>query len=708
MDFTQYFLSAPTDLQLLGREDELKFLKLYAFNAYFNADPVLTDEVHDGCTYRRDSKAGIDGVYLNESLEEDTVECLYSYFLGNNPFVINEVYNVLSKIAAEIDDVRKGHFVNNKAADDILKEYVVDPEWNKKIVIRIITDYTCDPAEKYDIKKKINAFNVDVKNFEVSAEISFGDDVKTVIESNRAPFDWVEEGKLIVDQENNFLRYEDHSIVCNISAQSLKKLWEAEGDRGLLAMNLRYYIKVGKIDEKIEESILCDGKDFWYLNNGIIIVCNDYKIVGREVRMKQFSIVNGGQTSRMIGTIPFEGDFYISCKIIKNIFENANDKNIFISKVAEASNTQKPIKAKDIIANRIEQRNLKSMLSENKVFIEIKRGEKCNHQIFQEPWQRTKNNELAQDLYSFVFMEPGPARNSVSSILSNDDKYNRIFVEHEYSFDFLRDILFLEKAYKEYQKKINKDKDDEGDSAIKEGLVKNGLWYCLGTIGYILKLCYNKEYRDNMYQYRNQELKYKLYSPELAFMHGFVDRDYSYKEFRDKAFNLFETVFTNIIIPQFKIARENSPSIAYSNWTKSNTGFDNIRSMINLVTFDNKQDYLVKAVSKYFVEIDEDTENANIDRYVDYCKKNKKIKSVDSDGFTLSENDEALRNELMVYRLNYSTQKHVAESKVYTDKMIDKIVQEKPVTIMQLKKIVSAGTAYYCGEELIKIVLKYI
>ena len=211
-------------------------------------------------------------------------------------------------------------------------------------------------------------------------------------------------------------------------------------------MNLRYYIKSTNIDNKIEESILFDGKDFWYLNNGIIIVCNDYKVVGNEVWLKQFSIVNGGQTSRMIGTIPFNDDFYISCKIIKNVFETAQEKNLFISKVAEASNTQKPIKAKDIIANRIEQRNLKSLMQENGVFIEIKRGEKCNHEIYPEAWQRTKNNELAQDLYSFVFMEPGPARNSVSSMLSNEEKYNVIFREHEYSFDFLRDVLFLEKG----------------------------------------------------------------------------------------------------------------------------------------------------------------------------------------------------------------------------------------------------------------------
>ncbi|MDD4157398.1 MAG: AIPR family protein [Candidatus Cloacimonetes bacterium] len=707
MDLSKYLNNAPEDLKLLGCEPEYQMLKVYAYNAYFNADPVRCEDVNEGCTYRRDKNAGIDGVFINETLEENTIECLHSYFVGNSPFVLTDIFNVLSRISAELGDVSKNRFFGNKEAEDLLRDYL-DESDNKKIIIRIITDYTCDEEEKFELNKKIENLDVSVKNLDVTAVIHFGDDVQAVIESNRAPFDWVEEGKVVIDEPNNFLKYEDHSIVCNISAKSLKALWAAEGNRGLLAMNLRYYIKATNIDTKIEDSIMFDGKDFWYLNNGIIIVCNDYKVVNNEVHLKQFSIVNGGQTSRMIGTTPFDKDFFISCKIIKNTFETPQEKNVFIAKVAEASNTQKPIKAKDIIANRIEQRNLKTMLAENKVFIEVKRGEKCFHEQYPEPWQRTKNNELAQDLYSFVYMEPGPARNSVSSMLSNEEKYSLIFKEHSYSFDFLRDVLFLEKAYKEYKNKINKDKDNDGDSAIKKGLVKNGLWYCLATIGYILKLHYNKEYRDNMYQYRNQDVKYALYSPELAFMHGFIDKSISYKDFKERAFSLFDGVFTNMIVPQFKAAREMNASIAYSNWTKSNPGFNNIRTFINCMTFDNKQEYIIDFVAKYFIDIDEETENANIDRYVDYCKANKKIKTKDGSGYELSENDEALRNELFVYRLNYSTAKHIADTRVFTDKMVDRLVVEKPVTIPELKKIVSANTAYYCGNDIIKIIVKYI
>lgn len=707
MDLSEYFLSAPNDLNLQDREPAYQLLKVYAFNAYFNADSLCTDDVNNGTTYRRDSYFGIDGIFINHALEEDTIECLGSYYVGNGPFVLGEVFNALSKISAEIESVSKKTFYGNKEAEELLRDYLDESE-NKKIIIRIITDYSCGEAEKYELNRKIENYNVAVKNLEISAVITFGDDVKAVIESNKAPFDWVEEGKILIDEKDNFLKYEDHSIICNISAKSLKKLWIDEGNRGLLAMNLRYYIKSTNIDAKIEDSIMFDGGDFWYLNNGIIIVCNDYKIVGKEVWLKQFSIVNGGQTSRMIGTTPFDNDFYISCKIIKNTFETSREKNVFIAKVAEASNTQKPIKAKDIIANRIEQRNLKSLLQENGIFIEIKRGEKCFREQYPEPWQRTKNNELAQNLYSFVFMEPGPARNSVSSMLSNQEKYNLIFKQHEYSFDFLRDLLFLEKTFREYQKKINKAEDGGDEAAIKKGLVKNGLWYCLATIGYVLKLNYNTEYKSSMYKFRNHESKYQLYSSELAFMHSFIDRRISYKEFKENSFELFDTVFSRIIIPQFKLAKETNPTIVYSNWTKSNTGFNFVRSMINFTTFDNNQDYLIKAISKYFVKIDSETENENIDRYIDYCKKNKQIKAKDGLGFELSENDEALRNELMIYRLKYSTEKRIPDTKVYTDKMLDKMVIQKPTTIQELKKIVNANTSYYCGKDILSIIIKYI
>lgn len=53
MDLSKYFLSAPSDLHILGREKEIQLLKVYAFNAYFNADPLYTDNVNNGLHIER-------------------------------------------------------------------------------------------------------------------------------------------------------------------------------------------------------------------------------------------------------------------------------------------------------------------------------------------------------------------------------------------------------------------------------------------------------------------------------------------------------------------------------------------------------------------------------------------------------------------------------------------------------------------------------
>lgn len=695
----------PAEFKTHGAVDDYRLLILYAYNAYFNADNLNTEEVINGITYDRSSKYSIDGVFINETLEENTIEILYSYYVGNQTFNLTHVFNVLNYVSTIVEDVVKRKFFNNNAkAEALISEYLADSD-NKGIIIRIITDYNPDENEKYEISKKIEQFIINISTVRISATISYGDDIVAAIDANIAPYEWVENDKLVVDNPSNILKFGENSIVCNVSALSLKKLWKKEGNRGLLSMNLRYYIKAASIDSKIEDSLLFDSENFWYLNNGIIIVCNDFRIIGNELRLDQFSIVNGGQTSRMIGTIPFNRDFSLLCKVIKNTFETNNEKNTFISKVAEASNTQKPIKPKDIIANRIEQRNLKSMMQENGVFIEIKRGEKYNRSSYKEPFQKTKNNEIAQDLYSFVYMEPGPARNKVSSILQNEEKYKTIFVSHKYSFDFLRDLLFVEKAYKEYNKKIAKAVDE---NPIKKGLVRNGLHYCIAIIGYLLKFKYNQEFVGSIYKYRNNDAMFPIYSSELAFSHGFVTSGMEYKTFANAAFDLFDFIFSNLIIVEFEVAKSFNESIAYSNWLKTNTGFNLIQKRINVNLLDNKDDSLLKYVSKFFANVSDEQMNKNIDDYVDYCKKNKKIKAKDLTGNIMDEQSELLRNELMLFRLKKSTDNHILESKIFTDKMLDKIVYEKPVVIQELKKIIGAESCYYSGKDIINIIVKYI
>ena len=691
-----------TELGLVTNGDRYKLVGLYAYNAFYDADQDYVTEVNDGIVVQPNYP--ISGIYLNQKNEEDTVDIEIAYCVESSAkFNMKDVLPLIGNAAYIIGNVKDKKYISgNETAESILRDYL-HPDDGAKIPpfsIRILTNVDLDEKAEYQVVSTLEKIDPGVKGVDISVSIVFGHNIESLIESNIAPFDFVREGKLVVDEPNNKMSYGEDSIVVNISALSLKELWKKEGDRGLLAMNLRYYIKNQNIDSKITNSILDDYDKFWYLNNGIIIVCDSFELAGKDLRMKNFSIVNGGQTTRMIGTIPFDNDFYILAKVIKAPAEMAA-KNLFVSQVAEASNTQKPIKAKDIIANRVEQRNLKTLLSENGIFLEIKRGEKAIKAKFPEPWQKTKNNELAQDLYAFVYLQPGPARNNVSQILQDESKYSTIFTKHQYSVPFLKSVLYLEKAYRRYVTQRTSKKNGITDPVVF-GLIKNGMFYCLAVIGYVMKLAYCPAFEDAMRKYGTAQVKDKLQC-EQAFDLGFIDPSMSFKSFEPTAFSLFDNVINHLMKPVFLEAKGAKPDLAYSNWTKTNTGFNAIVSKIEIQSFACKNNDSINMVMSAFLKPSEEQAEDNANLY----NRNSKNLLAAMNG-EMSGDDKALRDDLFLLRLQYSTEKRIPEKKIMTDKMIDKIVAEKPLARPALRKIISGMTDYYLGDKIIETVSKNI
>ena len=701
MDFSNYINKLPSELDCIGKSEEYQLTMLYAFYAYFGGEELNIDDLKESTFYSRQFDFNIDGVYVNSSLEEDTVECLHTYYIGNNTYSLMKASKYVQDIFSLIEDcLKRQKFEYCNDALLLLIDKLKETE-NKHIIIKIITDYVADEQEAYNTRLKFNDLSFKVGQNEVTAEIVFGDEIQAEVEANISPFDYVQDGFLVVDDSKNILKFSDNSFVCNISGKSLKDLWKKEGKKGLLEMNLRYHVKNDNVDGKIEKSIQNSPEDFWYLNNGIIIVCDDFSLKeDNKLRLRNFSIVNGGQTSKKIGETPFDEDFYLTCKVIKNLSYDLNEKNSFIAKVAEASNTQKPIKPKDIIANRVEQRNLKINLQKLDIFIEIKRGEKPPKG--KEDWQKTKNNELAQDLYSFVFMNPGPARNSVSTILQSEDKYNTIFKNHSYEPDFLKSILYLEKAYKKYKKQINKKEDVDG--TIK-GLVSNGMFYCLSIIGYILKIIYNPEFRNSMIKYQNSN-DIDIFRNELAFNHAFIDFGYPYKMFAKDITSLFNAIFEYYIKAEYDTQKETNPSLSYSNFTKNNPGFKNILSRINLMLFNVKDESILNLVRNYFVMIDDNQIAKNIDDYVDYCKARKDVKKQkEYEKRVFGDDDYKLIEKLKTFRHEYAIEKGLTESYIMTDKQIESLVRNKPKEKSLLYKFVKRQTVYYIGDKIIELLL---
>ena len=699
MDIKTLLKYAPADMELVGKVPELQMLKIFSFHYYFNGEENELTNLEDSIFYSRNDPFNIDGVFINSKLDEDTIECVYSYYVGNSKFDPLKVKKASSYITSTIKNILNNYFVNLvKASADKLNSYLTDENnYSKNIVIRIITDAEVDEKEAFNLRRDLLLESVEYKNYEISTEIVFGDEIAQSLQSE--PYPYVKFGTLIVDDPNNFAKYNNSSLICNISAKSLKELWKKEGSKGLLAMNLRYHVTGKNVDNKICETILNDPTNFWYKNNGITIVCNGFNLIGNELRLEEFSIVNGGQTTYQIGTTPFDNDFFVTCKIIRNTYEDDYQKNVFISDVAEATNTQKPIKPKDLIANRPEQRILKEKFLKENIFMEIKRGDFCDKATYKEPDQRTKNNELAQDLNSFVFFEPGQSRNSASKLFSEKEIYENIFIKHSYDIGFLKDVITLEKAIKDYQTIVTKNKNNKYDSE-SQNIVKNGLYYFMATIGYLLKIKYNNEYKNDTVQFLNNSFERKKRFTEMAFNHPFIKKiGNSYKERVKPLFDVFDILLSEFIKKAYELDFQQFPTLIYSNWTKNNSGFERIVSNIDAYIKVYNQNSILNIIWDAFEDIDLEQENANIDLYVDIIKAKKEDYNKD-----LSALEIELRNKLFTYRYDKAKALHVSETSIFSENQLVKIYKEKPRTKEALQLIIKKKNfAFY--DEIVNIVV---
>lgn len=181
-------------------------------------------------------------------------------------------------------------------------------------------------------------------------------------------------------------------------------------------MNLRYYVRQKTVDEGITRTVRKEPQNFWYKNNGIIIVCDDYKLDGKVLRLHNFSIVNGGQTTHKIGHLDIENDFFLLCKVVKTKGEDRAKKDDFTLQIAEASNSQKTIKKADLKSNTKEQLRLKEKLYTQHVYYITKKGDRVPKQ-YSEPYHSATLEQVGKLCFASVLQMPGTARNQSSKCI---------------------------------------------------------------------------------------------------------------------------------------------------------------------------------------------------------------------------------------------------------------------------------------------------
>lgn len=306
------------------------------------------------------------------------------------------------------------------------------------------------------------------------------------------------------------------SLVAEVPLIEIYGLYKDYG-LSLFGKNLRVPIARSTYNEGIERT-LDDPEEranFWFYNNGLTAICDDYFIRARPddpeamttVHAKQMQIVNGCQTCASIFFAASNWEIQgqplnlldttsVLVRLIK-VGEAQEVDSRFPHKIAQYTNSQTPITPRDLRANDPEQMRLKELFSDDwAYFLEAKKGEwkrrleldREYRNNFDAPFMFS-NEECGQAFIAFWQNEPVFAKASKRKIFEDDKRYQTIFGP-----DIRAEALLIPaqlwRAIKEWKKKkgYTRRLKRKTKAITSREVAKYGDLYLLSILGASMKL----------------------------------------------------------------------------------------------------------------------------------------------------------------------------------------------------------------------------
>ena len=456
---------------------------------YKNPALIITESDYAEMIVDGQYDGGVDVLLTDPSSESSDLVIAQSKYYSSISF--EDVFNAMTKMAAFYKDMQQGHYEQVNAT--VQRRFLtLNSEVGEESKIHFVF-YTSAPQSginKVRVEKKFRELFADSSQFEVS--IFFGKDVVEEIKESESRRATVEHGKIRIDESGNCLLYGENAAIVNVSAFSIKTLY-AQHNIQLLARNLRYHIAGRDIDKGIDETIRNNPESFWYKNNGITIVCSDFSIDGREVKLRDFSIINGGQTTYMIHksrSIDEHNDFYLPCKIVKTEGDTEDEKNAFSLSIAKATNTQKPIKPVDLKANSPEQVRFAQSMREVGIFYQTKRGETVPR-TFSEAYLNSSLVEIGKLCMAAIYQVPCASRTKPSA-LYNPQYYDKVFDGNQIQIAKLsKELLYIDYYFKNtFQKRFDRENADLPDANDRISFAHNARTICIAFVAFASRYYY--------------------------------------------------------------------------------------------------------------------------------------------------------------------------------------------------------------------------
>ncbi|MFA5283817.1 MAG: AIPR family protein [Bacilli bacterium] len=565
-----------------GKTDHYVFNALCAKAIFYKNPSFSLDEeslkqiVVDGA-----NDQGLDCILTDESSDyKDLILMQCKYY---ESISLEQIKEALNKMLSAFKLLKSFHFEQfNEMVGQQYQRCEDEREEQSKIRFCFVTSA---PQGGIKFKSIINYFDSQKGELPIELledDIYFEKQMIEAIQDSRSFKSCVEAGELVIDAKDNLLEYGE-GCVFNISALSLKKLYNIYKN-GLLSQNLRYYIKHKTIDRDVENSIKDNPNDFWYKNNGITIVCDKFDVDSKRLKLTNFSIVNGGQTTRKIFDSPYideNNDLYLLCRVIQNPGRTKEEKQQFVFEISKATNSQKAIKPSDLKANNPEQLIFAEALKANNIIYKTKRGMEVPSSN-KEAYQNCDLLKVGKLALAGMFIMPGTSRNKPSIIFDETNSFYEDIFNSSNANDtaaYIKDLLYVDYSF---DKRFIGNYRMQTKNDNKKLFAGNCRTFCTAFVGFLAKY-YNGEFDKN-------EIKAIInVSPEdsdscLRIQKILKKQSMTKRVFKKELFNLDEidsllaSIFKYIISEGSKIydAYTNAQSedvVNETNWLKRDSSF---------------------------------------------------------------------------------------------------------------------------------------
>ncbi len=217
-------------------------------------------------------------------------------------------------------------------------------------------------------------------------------------------------------------------LVCTVSAQEIARIVNQDASGAIFDLNLRRFLGSGGA---VNQDILATSTDvsksyeFWFLNNGITIVCDSFDAVtdpdDAHVKLKNMQIVNGCQTAATLANAEKAGRLAHDVRVLVRIYETSD--STLVDRIVLTTNNQNRITSRDLRANHAVQLEMEKAFQIYGYCYERKARQYHGRSV---PTGKILPNEFVGQCYlAVVLRNPADARARKYKIWG--EQYDRVF-----------------------------------------------------------------------------------------------------------------------------------------------------------------------------------------------------------------------------------------------------------------------------------------